>query len=64
MKVVIDPDLCQGHLRCYSKAPELFGADEQGHGTAPRRELTTNAELDAARLAVSVCPELAIRIEE
>ena len=32
MKVRINPELCQGHGRCYDLAPELFGADEEGYG--------------------------------
>ena len=32
MKVQINPELCQGHGRCYDLAPGLFGADEEGYG--------------------------------
>jgi ferredoxin len=63
MRVVIDSEVCQGHLRCLDKAPELFDADDQGHGVAPDRELELESEIDAARLAVLGCPERAIRIE-
>jgi ferredoxin len=64
MKVVVDPEKCQGHNRCYALAPELFDVDDLGQslvigdGTVP-------AELhDKARLAVANCPEFAIAIEE
>lgn len=30
-RVSVDPDLCTGHGRCYSLAPDVFDADEVGH---------------------------------
>lgn len=63
MRVVIDPEVCTGHLRCYAKAPELFGSDEQGNGVAPDRELAGEAEVEAAKIAIAACPEGAIRLE-
>lgn len=30
-RVSVDPDLCTGHGRCYSLAPEVFDADDVGH---------------------------------
>lgn len=64
MRVVLDPDRCQGHNRCYALAPELFDVDDYGtamvigDGTVPP-ELA-----DKARLAAGNCPEYAITIEE
>jgi ferredoxin len=62
--VLIDPERCQGHGRCYDLAPDLFGEDEDGYGVVlgdgrvpPRRE-------DDARLADANCPEAAVEIEE
>jgi ferredoxin len=63
MRVVIDSQVCQGHLRCMDKSPELFDADEQGHGVAPDRLLELDSDIEAARLAVLGCPERAIRLE-
>src|ERR1700677_3456214 len=31
-RVSIDSSLCQGHGRCYSVVPELFGFDGEGYG--------------------------------
>jgi ferredoxin len=62
VRIVIDPAVCQGHLRCADRAPELFDADDQGHGVAVDRPLQTEAELSAAKLAVAGCPEGAIRL--
>ncbi len=33
MKVRVDTELCSGHGRCYSLAPEVFAPDEEGHST-------------------------------
>ena len=33
MKVQINPELCQGHGRCYDLAPGLFGADDEGYAS-------------------------------
>jgi ferredoxin len=63
MKVFIDPDLCQGHARCFQLAPNVFRLDEQGHGQPLQAEVDPNYE-PAARTAVANCPERAIRIEE
>jgi len=63
MRVIIDADICQGHLRCYTVAPDLFGADDIGHGIAPDRDFEEGPELERARAAVAGCPERAIRIE-
>jgi ferredoxin len=62
MRVVIDSDACQGHLRCMEKAPDIFDADEQGHGIAIDRPLELESEIEVARLAVLGCPERAIRL--
>ena len=63
MRVTIDPELCQGHLRCFAVAPDLFEVDHIGHALAPDREISRE-EFDLARSAASSCPERAIRIEE
>lgn len=63
MRVIIDPEICQGHLRCYAIAPDLFEIDELGHGVSPGRELTDGPEVERAQAAVDTCPERAIRME-
>ncbi|MGH9020376.1 MAG: ferredoxin [Acidimicrobiales bacterium] len=64
MKVRIDSELCQGHGRCFTAAPQLFDFDELGNGV-----VIGDGELDAqtmplAQLAQANCPEHAIFIEE
>ena len=64
MRIVLDSEACQGHGRCYSLAPDLFEADEEGYSVL----LVTGAvppELhEAARLAADNCPEFAITLVE
>lgn len=62
MKLRIDADACTGHGRCYSLAPELFDADEYGHGTLVRDDVPDDLA-DQARVAVANCPERAITLE-
>ena len=64
MRIVVDADVCQGHLRCYGIAPDLFEIDEQGHAMSPDRDIAEGPELDLAWSAVENCPERAIRIED
>jgi len=63
VKVVIDEELCHGHGRCYMLAPEVFDADDRGHGLvlvyAPPVELQ-----EKARLAAANCPEHAISVTD
>lgn len=62
MKVHVNNEMCQGHGRCYTVAPEIFTSDDLGyvdvHGTT---EVPDN-RADAARVAAEACPEGAIRI--
>ena len=64
MRVIIDPDKCQGHNRCYALAPELFDVDDYGQALV-RNDGEVPPGLEAkARLAVANCPEFAIIIED
>ncbi len=63
MKVVIDAERCSGHGRCYSLAPEVFEADDEGRGQV--RVADTPEELrQKAVLGVENCPERAITIAD
>jgi ferredoxin len=64
MRVVIDPDVCQGHARCQMTAPELFELnDEDGHALVAADPVPAGLE-DKARRAVLGCPEQAIALVE
>ena len=64
MKVQINPDLCQGHGRCYDLAPDLFGDDEEGFGTVLGDGVVPPESEREARLAAANCPERAIALLE
>jgi ferredoxin len=64
MKVRIDTDLCTGHGRCYTLAPEVFEPDDRGLGVV-RIEGEVPADLEKqARHAAANCPEHAVIITE
>ena len=62
-RVSIDPGLCQGHGRCYSVVPELFGFDGEGYGVV--LEPTVGADrVGLAHAAEIECPERAVVVDE
>ena len=63
MKVRIDTDLCTGHGRCYSLAPEVFEPDDEGHGQVILTDIPENLRA-RAQIGVQNCPEQAISIIE
>ncbi|MDQ2649823.1 MAG: ferredoxin [Actinomycetota bacterium] len=64
MKVRIDADLCTGHGRCYSVAPELFEPnDEDGYGQVVGDGTISDDQQALATKAVNNCPERAIVVE-
>ena len=62
MKIRVDKSMCMGHGRCYSLAPELFDADDEGHAILLQADVPAEQE-GFARQAVANCPERAIAIE-
>jgi ferredoxin len=62
MKVTIDGKRCQGHLRCMTQAPEVFGCDQEGHGLV-LVDVVLEQFADDVREAVELCPERAISAE-
>jgi ferredoxin len=63
VRIVLDTELCTGHGRCYSLAPELFDADDEGHSVLLVPEVPEGQE-SQAWLAAQNCPERCISIEE
>jgi len=65
VKVIVDPEVCTGHGRCWTHAPEVYTLDSNGYNAetgvpiavAPAQEM-------AARLGAQMCPERAITILE
>ena len=64
MKLQINPELCQGHGRCYDLAPDLFGDDDEGFGRVLADGIVPPEKDREARLAVANCPERAIALVE
>jgi ferredoxin len=62
MRVEVNPELCQGHNRCYVLAPELFDVDDYGNAVVIGDGEVAPGLEDKARLAVGNCPEYAITI--
>ena len=62
MRVVVDPDLCQGHARCALHAPDVFGlTEDDGHAYVVADPVPAVHE-EAARKAAVACPERAIDV--
>jgi ferredoxin len=59
MKVSVDATSCQGHARCVSLCPEVFGADEFGYAVVLTEDVPTGLE-QLVDSAVQNCPEQAI----
>lgn len=63
MRLTLNTQACQGHGRCYSYAPELFDADDEGHSLLLVTDVPADQET-AARQAVESCPEKAIALDD
>ena len=64
LRVRVESDLCQGHSRCCSIAPELFEPDELGNARVKGDGTVTPALEAKARLAMKNCPEHAVRLTD
>jgi ferredoxin len=65
MRVVLDSTRCQGHGRCYTLAPALFAADDEGYAVLLKADVELDQTLhDDARIAADNCPEFAIDVTE
>ena len=59
----MDADACTGHGRCYTLAPAVYDADDDGYCVI--RSLLVPPDLEeAARLGARNCPEAAITVIE
>jgi ferredoxin len=59
--IEIDEDRCVGHGRCYALAPDVFDADDVGHGTVLTDKVAGVLESQAVD-AERNCPEGAITL--
>jgi ferredoxin len=61
MRVTVDTSMCTGHGRCYSLAPDVFVADEDGFSVVKVADVPPELEAQA-RTAEASCPERAITL--
>jgi ferredoxin len=64
VKVSVDNDLCTGHARCWSLAPEVFTIDDDGYSDIGVGKPVVAEHEEKARLGVRSCPERALSIDE
>jgi ferredoxin len=61
MKVSVDPDLCQGHARCWQICPDVFDLDDEGHASVVVTDVPDDLA-EKVQEAVRNCPERAITV--
>ncbi len=59
--VEVDREVCEAYGRCVATAPDVFALDDDEvlHVQAP-----TDDQLDRVRLAVKLCPKLALTLND
>jgi ferredoxin len=63
IKLSVDGDMCTGHGRCYTVAPDLLASDDEGFVTIRGQTIDVPTGLEsAARSAERACPESAITL--
>ena len=63
MKINYNRELCCGHNRCYSLAPEVWDVDDEGYAILKLTGDVPDDLQEKAQLAADNCPEFAITIE-
>jgi ferredoxin len=65
VKIRVDRNLCTGHGRCYTLAPQLLSYDDEGFVTIRGAAIEVpRDQSDVAREAMDSCPEGAITLED
>ena len=65
MKLKINSQVCAGHGRCYTLAPEVFESDDDGFAEPKDKSFDVPANLiETARRGANSCPERAVEIFE
>lgn len=63
MRIEVDHEVCTGHGRCWTLAPEVFEADDDGYCSTTSVEVAEE-QREVALKGVRSCPERAIRALE
>ncbi len=58
----VDRSACAGHMRCASRAPDVYVVDEDGYCISDGQRVEPHLAKQA-RLGAKVCPERAIRLD-
>lgn len=61
LRFSIDTDLCSGHGRCYTLAPDGFDADDIGYGEV-KDAIHPDSERESMEAVAHACPEGAISV--
>ncbi len=61
MRITVDREACTGHGRCYTVAPEVYEADDDGYCVIPSEIVPAGWERQA-ELGARNCPENAITV--
>jgi len=65
VKVIVDPDVCTGHGRCWTNAAAVYTLDENGYNAVMGVPIDVAPDQEeAARLGARTCPERAITVVE
>ena len=64
MRVAVDQNICQGHALCQSFTSDLFEVDEDTSKAFALVDVVPADREDAARMAITNCPEGAITVVE
>jgi ferredoxin len=64
VRIVVDPDRCQGHNRCHVLVPEVFGVDELGYSVVVLTDEVPEHLVARTQEAVRNCPERAISTDD
>ncbi|MDE2619010.1 MAG: ferredoxin [Sphingomonadales bacterium] len=62
MRVIANPELCQGHARCEDLCPQVFATDPVEGKVVIADPVVPPGLEDKVRLAVRNCPEGALRL--
>ena len=60
-RILLDPGACVGHGRCYTLAPDVFEADDEGHCIV-RVDVVAGDLAAQARIGAANCPERALEV--
>ena len=64
MKLVLDPDACQGYGLCQNVAPDLIDLDDDGYAELFGDGSVPGGQDVTAHQAAAMCPAQALKVEQ